>query len=89
MVLGIVFLALNLRTPIIAPTAILPRIQEGTGFSAAGLATLSALQCRHRTIGFALVAGGRPAPQRWHCAGSPGDGGGTAPQARVSSRICT
>ncbi len=43
MVLGIVFLALNLRTPIIAPTAILPRIQEGTGFSAAGLGLLTGL----------------------------------------------
>src|SRR5699024_6067529 len=42
-VLGIVVLALNLRTPIIAPTAILPRIQEGTGFSSAGLGLLTGL----------------------------------------------
>lgn len=42
-VLGIVILALNLRTPIIAPTAILPRIQDGTGFSAAGLGMLTGL----------------------------------------------
>jgi CP family cyanate transporter-like MFS transporter len=42
-VLGIVILALNLRTPIIAPTAILPRIQEGTGLSAAGLGMLTGL----------------------------------------------
>ena len=42
-VLGIVILALNLRTPIIAPTAILPDIQEGTGFSAAGLGLLTGL----------------------------------------------
>src|SRR5699024_8207477 len=42
-VLGIVVLALNLRAPIIAPTAILPRIQEGTGFSSAGLGLLTGL----------------------------------------------
>ncbi len=42
-VLGIIILALNLRTPIIAPTAILPAIQEGTGFSAAGLGLLTGL----------------------------------------------
>ncbi|MGC2938998.1 MULTISPECIES: CynX/NimT family MFS transporter [unclassified Brevibacterium] len=42
-VLGIVILALNLRTPIIAPTAILPAIEEGTGFSAAGLGLLTGL----------------------------------------------
>ncbi|WP_210605456.1 CynX/NimT family MFS transporter [Brevibacterium oceani] len=42
-ILGIVILALNLRTPIIAPTAILPRIQEGTGFSTAGLGMLTGL----------------------------------------------
>ncbi|SDR88389.1 MFS transporter, CP family, cyanate transporter [Brevibacterium siliguriense] len=42
-ILGIVILALNLRTPIIAPTAILPDIQEGTGFSAAGLGLLTGL----------------------------------------------
>ncbi|WP_323127142.1 MFS transporter [Brevibacterium atlanticum] len=42
-VLGIVILALNLRTPIIAPTAILPKIQEGTGFSTAGLGMLTGL----------------------------------------------
>ncbi|TGD12936.1 MFS transporter [Brevibacterium sp. S111] len=42
-ILGIVILALNLRAPIIAPTAILPAIQEGTGFSAAGLGLLTGL----------------------------------------------
>ncbi|UVI37977.1 MFS transporter [Brevibacterium spongiae] len=42
-VLGIIILALNLRTPIIAPTAILPAIQDGTGFSAAGLGLLTGL----------------------------------------------
>lgn len=40
---GIIILALNLRTPIIAPTAILGEIRQGTGFSAAGLGLLTGL----------------------------------------------
>ena len=43
MVVGIVVLALNLRAPIIAPTAILGEIQNDTGLSAAGVGLLTGL----------------------------------------------
>ena len=43
MVIGIVVLALNLRAPIIAPTAILGAIQDDTGLSAAGVGLLTGL----------------------------------------------
>lgn len=42
-ILGIVILALNLRTPIIAPTAVLGDIGEDTGLSSAGLGLLTGL----------------------------------------------
>lgn len=42
-ILGIVILALNLRSPIIAPTAILGEIRDDTGFSAAGVGLLTGL----------------------------------------------
>lgn len=43
MIVGIVVLALNLRAPIIAPTAILGEIQDDTGLSAAGVGLLTGL----------------------------------------------
>ena len=43
MIVGIVFLAINLRAPIIAPTAVLGDIQDGTGLSAAGVGLLTGL----------------------------------------------
>ncbi|MGM7668874.1 MFS transporter [Microbacterium sp. A93] len=42
-IVGIVILALNLRAPIIAPTAILGDIQSGTGLNAAGAGLLTGL----------------------------------------------
>ncbi|WP_332839442.1 CynX/NimT family MFS transporter [Brevibacterium antiquum] len=43
MVVGIVVLAINLRAPIIAPTAVLGDIQHDTGLSAAGVGLLTGL----------------------------------------------
>lgn len=43
LVFGIVLLSLNLRTPIISPTAILPTIQADTGLSSAGAGLLTGL----------------------------------------------
>nr|WP_167952801.1 MFS transporter [Brevibacterium marinum] len=43
MIVGIVVLAINLRAPIIAPTAILGEIRDDTGLSAAGVGLLTGL----------------------------------------------
>ncbi|MDN5661780.1 MAG: MFS transporter, partial [Brevibacterium aurantiacum] len=51
MVVGIVVLAINLRAPIIAPTAVLGDIQDDTGLSAAGVGLLTGLP----VLLFALV----------------------------------
>lgn len=50
-VVGIVVLAINLRAPIIAPTAVLGDIQDDTGLSAAGVGLLTGLP----VLLFALV----------------------------------
>lgn len=51
MIVGIVILALNLRAPIIAPTAVLGEIRDDTGLSAAGVGLLTGLP----VLLFALV----------------------------------
>ncbi|MDN6604859.1 CynX/NimT family MFS transporter, partial [Brevibacterium sp.] len=51
MIVGIVVLALNLRAPIIAPTAVLGEIQDDTGLSPAGVGLLTGLP----VLLFALV----------------------------------